>query len=59
MTLPREITDILAKYDRWCAEANNDEDYIYDEIHNFFNGELDRGEKVNIIEFLVELNDKT
>lgn len=43
------MKQILDKYLKW--KEGRDEDYIYDEIHDFIS-ELDRGEIMGVFEYL-------
>jgi hypothetical protein len=45
------MKEIIKKYKQWKSE--HDEDYCYDEIGEFF-ADLDRGEKLDIMEFLID-----
>ena len=48
--------EIKEKFEKW---ANKDEhgtidmDYVYDEIHNFFGGELRRGDMLEILLYYI------
>ena len=46
---------IAEKYLRFKDECDNDIDKVYDMIHDFTNGELDRGDLLELCESYVKL----
>ena len=47
------MQEIIKKYRKWKKE-NPDPDYQYDMIHDFFDGELSRGDLQSLAEFAEE-----
>mgnify|MGYP003135854848 CR=1 FL=1 len=41
----------LKQYEEFCESCNNEEDYIWDEIHEFF-GRFSRSEMCKIVEII-------
>jgi len=44
------MNEIIKKWKEW--KAGQDEEYVYDEIHNFLSGVLSRGEGVELMEYI-------